>query len=732
MFDEYLNPSLCVDPQVLTVIAPELADSTGTPSSNTIDQDAPSTSTSRTTLETQSPIIPLSVEEADHDNEVAHMDNNPFVEFLIPEPSFEESSTQVVIPNHVHSIKQPPEHINKWTKDHPIDNVIGDPSRLSYKDALTESCWIKAVQEELNEFEHLEDPENPNHVYKLQKALYGLKQAPLACMETFEPANTPMVKKSKLDEDPQGKSVNPTRYRGMIGTLMYLTASRPDLVFVVCMCTRIMNPQETQQVAARDEKWVPFNERVNISSTNVKMETTVPQKEDTFQVVIDLIKNSKCFKAFTISADVSEIFMQQFWYSIKKVQGTDSYEFLLANKKCMVNANVFRTILDICLRVEGIKFTDTASNDKLRNSRIDILWGMFYRENVDYPELIWEDLDFHIDNRKEKRSRQSEPELKPVKRKTASKKRVVKKKVTISADDNIISNDLNVALELGTSINKTEAEEVEATRQVHVTHARIVTKSVLETTRRRKSSKVTFDPFKKLKGVPSPTLEEQKAADTMQALKESRKISKRQPGIGGSSEETDTIPGVPDDSTVISITSSEGTDQLDDEEKDDKEGDVDDECNDHISDPKDTNDEDGETEFDEDEIYKYKIRVRKDEDEEMLNVEAKDFGKGDAEVFDTAKADAEKTKKAKDDSKKAELPPTSSSLSISSGFGDQFLKLSSDTSLVAPAITPPLPSVSTTSPTPQQTTTPLPPPPITTDTPIITCVVSESDALSVV
>ncbi|GKG09989.1 hypothetical protein Tco_0338735, partial [Tanacetum coccineum] len=69
------------------------------------------------------------VEEANHDIEVAHMDNNPFVEFPIPEPSFEESSTQVVIPNHVHSLNQPPEHINRWTKDHPIDNVIGDPFR---------------------------------------------------------------------------------------------------------------------------------------------------------------------------------------------------------------------------------------------------------------------------------------------------------------------------------------------------------------------------------------------------------------------------------------------------------------------------------------------------------------------------------------------------------------------------------------------------------------------------
>ncbi|GJS23204.1 retrovirus-related pol polyprotein from transposon TNT 1-94 [Tanacetum coccineum] len=81
------------------------------------------------------------------------------------------------------------------------------------------------------------DPENPNHVYKLKKALYGLKQAPRLQisqsprgiflnqskyvleiikkygMETSEPVDTPMVEKSKLDEDPQRKAVDPTRYR---------------------------------------------------------------------------------------------------------------------------------------------------------------------------------------------------------------------------------------------------------------------------------------------------------------------------------------------------------------------------------------------------------------------------------------------------------------------------------------------------------------------------------------
>nr|GEY01982.1 hypothetical protein [Tanacetum cinerariifolium] len=137
------------------VIAPEPAVSTDTSSSTTVDQDAPSTSTSQTTQETPSRVLPLGVEEADHDIEFAYMDNDPCVGILIREPSFKESSSYVIIPNNVHSLNQPPKHISKRTKDHPINNVIGDPSRPSYEEALTESCWIKAMQEELNEFKRI-------------------------------------------------------------------------------------------------------------------------------------------------------------------------------------------------------------------------------------------------------------------------------------------------------------------------------------------------------------------------------------------------------------------------------------------------------------------------------------------------------------------------------------------------------------------------------------------------
>ncbi|GKA99682.1 retrovirus-related pol polyprotein from transposon TNT 1-94 [Tanacetum coccineum] len=87
------------------------------------------------------------------------------------------------------------------------------------------------------------DPDRPNHVYRLKKNPRGifinqskyaneiLKKFDLHKSDTVD---TPMVERTKLDEDLLGIPVDQTRYRSMVGCLMYLTASRPDLVFAVC------------------------------------------------------------------------------------------------------------------------------------------------------------------------------------------------------------------------------------------------------------------------------------------------------------------------------------------------------------------------------------------------------------------------------------------------------------------------------------------------------------------
>ncbi|GKC33988.1 retrovirus-related pol polyprotein from transposon TNT 1-94 [Tanacetum coccineum] len=71
-----------------------------------------------------------------------------------PKNNSKASSSSDVIPTIVHTAAPKSEHVTKWTKDHPLDNIIVEPK--NYKDALTQACWIEAMQEELNEFECLE------------------------------------------------------------------------------------------------------------------------------------------------------------------------------------------------------------------------------------------------------------------------------------------------------------------------------------------------------------------------------------------------------------------------------------------------------------------------------------------------------------------------------------------------------------------------------------------------
>ncbi|GKC33974.1 hypothetical protein Tco_1046358 [Tanacetum coccineum] len=72
----------------------------------------------------------------------------------------------------------------------------------------------------------------------INQSKYALESLKKYGYESCDPVDTPMVEKSKLDEDKEGKAVDPSHYCGMIGTLLYLTASRPDLQFAICMCAR--------------------------------------------------------------------------------------------------------------------------------------------------------------------------------------------------------------------------------------------------------------------------------------------------------------------------------------------------------------------------------------------------------------------------------------------------------------------------------------------------------------
>nr|GEX92070.1 hypothetical protein [Tanacetum cinerariifolium] len=136
LFDELLNPPPSVDNQDAEVIAPLAEvipqvddDSTGSPSSTEVDQEAPSPSNSLTPTETQSPVILQDVGNDNLDIEVAHMGNHPLLCAPITEvasgPSSSTASPQANMqPNNPMTYPN-----SKWTKDHPLNHIIGPLSR---------------------------------------------------------------------------------------------------------------------------------------------------------------------------------------------------------------------------------------------------------------------------------------------------------------------------------------------------------------------------------------------------------------------------------------------------------------------------------------------------------------------------------------------------------------------------------------------------------------------------
>ncbi|GJR98026.1 hypothetical protein Tco_0270200 [Tanacetum coccineum] len=476
-----------------------------------------------------------------------------------------------------------------------------------------------------------------------------------------------------------------------------------------------------------------------------------------------------CFKAFTITAEVPEIFMHQFWYTIKKLKELESYEFFLANKKCIVDAEVFRKILDICPRVEGKEFTEVQDDDATLTFLIDLGYkGPLHKYNnmyVDHMHRPWRTLVAIIN--------------KCLSRKTASNDILRNPELTYcGAYDGIVSRLKFVRtgedyqeyglpipdMMLNDSIKQLESYQMfikystghippkksrgkgsqgKKTGDVSQESVDVFEESKPEPAKKKTGSRSTRgvviqDPPSAPKPKPAASkLKIKGTGRTLGVLDESTVVS------ATSSEGIGTKPVVLDEENVISEAnvilewgSKNESEHFDDsqlnfdvKEKKDNDGDAEDEGGHHISDIQDTDDKDAETESESDEIYKYKIYMRKDVD-------------GDAELAGNIMTSDNQVKVS------TEFPLPSFSLSVSSGFGTQFLYSSSDISLtVIPKTTdlPPIPEILIETPvstaispphvTPtisivEQPTTPIPTPPIIIDALTITTTVPESNALT--
>nr|GFA82670.1 uncharacterized mitochondrial protein AtMg00810-like [Tanacetum cinerariifolium] len=153
----------------------------------------------------------------------APVDNPPFVNVFALEPHFEGSSSGDISSTESPYVSQTLHHLNKWSKDHPLDNVISNPSRpMDVKTAFLNGELKEEVY--VSHPEGFVDPDHPTHVYRLKKALYGLKQAPWAWYDTLS--------RFLLDNNFSKGAVDPTLFIRKTGKhIMLVQKYVDDIIF---------------------------------------------------------------------------------------------------------------------------------------------------------------------------------------------------------------------------------------------------------------------------------------------------------------------------------------------------------------------------------------------------------------------------------------------------------------------------------------------------------------------
>nr|GEZ68482.1 hypothetical protein [Tanacetum cinerariifolium] len=205
-----------------------------------------------------------------------------------------------------------------------------------------------------------------------------------------------------------------------------------------------------QQVAL-DEALVPHASRLRIGKSNFRLRSDITSKESTLQLVYDVLRLTPFYKASLVTADVPEIYMQEFWATATVHH--HSIHFKMDNKKRIANLEYFREMMHICPTLPGQTFDDlpfeeeiltflrflrhneetrrltdvninklhqpwrsftaiinkclsgkSTSYDSLRLSQAQILWGLYHKKNVDFAYLLWEDFIYQVEHKDAKKS----------------------------------------------------------------------------------------------------------------------------------------------------------------------------------------------------------------------------------------------------------------------------------------------------------------------------------------
>nr|GEV67552.1 hypothetical protein [Tanacetum cinerariifolium] len=275
------------------------------PTNNSNQQDTQPTTNIQPTLEPSTPTYVHAKENNDNQEEEEHLHVDEFTnQFYTPVQEVANSSSHNIGNSNVHTFNQPQVFEYLWTKDNPLEQVRRNPSNpvqtrrqlaidhemcmlaltvstaepKNIKEAIADSAWIEAVQEEFHQFERLQvwelidkpfgktiirlkwlwknkkdedqteevyvaqpegfvDPDHPEKVeessIRPQTSSTSMKHGLDDCVSMSTPMAT-----ERLDTDLQGIPTDQTNYHRMIGGLVYLTSSRPDIAFATFVCAR--------------------------------------------------------------------------------------------------------------------------------------------------------------------------------------------------------------------------------------------------------------------------------------------------------------------------------------------------------------------------------------------------------------------------------------------------------------------------------------------------------------
>ncbi|GJU89961.1 retrovirus-related pol polyprotein from transposon TNT 1-94 [Tanacetum coccineum] len=316
----------------------------------------------------------IAEEPIHEDTPIIHDALHPSHNLVTGDPGSAQSSSGNVNSVEPNQVNYPPDHLRIWTKDHPLDNIWHSLSRTRNSNGVIEDCGFQAMQDEIHEFDRLEVWELVPHpiyvmvialkwIYKVKLDEYGdvLDKQSLGCCKA-------------ISSGAEGIDFENHLYVARIEA--FRIEAQMDVKTCFSDGTKGVNSMAEQNVPAQ-----PLNRTEERCNTNF-------------------------FQAFTASANVPAIYLQQFWKTMSYNEKTGVYSCQVDEQWFDLSADLLRKALAITpVHSSPIEYLvwailsllnqcltgKTSGSDKPRHPVLQMLWGIVTQTNVDHAELIWEE-----------------------------------------------------------------------------------------------------------------------------------------------------------------------------------------------------------------------------------------------------------------------------------------------------------------------------------------------------